>query len=55
MLTMVKMAPSADTPIVQGLIGALENVVGLIRDIALGLLIECVIVGQPATSTRSVN
>lgn len=28
MLAMVKVAPHADVPVVQGLIGALENVVG---------------------------
>ena len=30
MMAMVKIAPSADTPVVQGLVGALENVVGLL-------------------------
>lgn len=47
---MVKVAPNADTPVVQGLIGALENVVGLQVILLWPSLIGYAIIGNPATS-----
>jgi hypothetical protein len=38
MMAMVKSAPNSDTPVVQGLMGALENVVGFIGGVAFGPL-----------------
>lgn len=38
MMAMVKAAPNSDTPVVQGLVGALENVVGFISGVAFGPL-----------------
>jgi len=50
MMAMVKAAPNSDTPVVQGLVGALENVVGLIGAIAFGPLSWDMVTGHSPTS-----